>query len=164
MEVSVSILHNAKESTMVDLTLNSNPIVKDLLNGLEHEEGLELDDYRLCYQIGSDKFGLEEDESIQKIFEDHEHNGTFVAEMSKMGFFNPKPKVEIQLQNHGFVGEVSVLLGPCKNYEHFLMVRRSHTLNLPSKVLNFHWRQNKLGVVDEETDEGFIANQYWIEE
>ena len=164
MKVIVSILHNAKESTLAELTLTSNPSVKDLINGLEYEKGLEPDDYRLCYQIGEDKFGLEEDESITKLVKENETDGTFVAEMGKMGFFNPKPKVEIQYQNDDFVGEVSILLGPCRNFEHFLMVRQSQNLKLPSKILNFDWRQNKLGVIEEETNERFVAYQYWIED
>ena len=65
-------------------------------------------------------------------------------------------RVEINVEQ-SIVGDVSILMGDTKSFEHYLL----NSTNI-SITLRFKLRRNKIAIVEQETRTNYIAMQYLI--
>ena len=109
--------------------------VADLKAKLGQVEGFQRDRYRLYFKNGDHEECVDDDEILEDIAK---NGGNFVAEISKLSSPFEKCKVNITCDETDCVGEVGILIGTPKKFEHFLLTRRSNNFKLTRGILSSH--------------------------
>ena len=98
--------------------------VADLSCELKDFEGLQENDYRLVYRKSDYDEGLEDDELLVDVAK---ADGDFVAEVKQYNVFDGT--IQIACDND-LCGQVDVLMGSTKSFEHFRMTRETNKLKM----------------------------------
>merc|ERR1719414_1360051 len=111
----------------------------------------------MLYRKPTHDEALDDDDVLTDIVKD---DGHFVAEISKLGLFDGTIDLSYEDENH--IGDVNVLIGSPKDFEHFKLNHEKNNMKIANCKLNFKWLDNKLAVVEQETNAEYIAYQYFI--
>ena len=106
--------------------LEGKATILDLKEAFVNEEGYTLEQFRMVYRKADMDVPLDDTDKLEDI---EDHTGQFLVECPTMGIFDGK--LSLNVQDVKDVGEIAVLIGNKKCYEHFLMTRLVQDLKLP---------------------------------
>ena len=106
--------------------LEGKATILDLKEAFVNEEGYTLEQFRMVYRKADMDVPLDDTDRLEDI---EDHTGQFLVECPTMGIFDGK--LSLNVQDVKDVGEIAVLIGNKKCYEHFLMTRLVQDLTLP---------------------------------
>ena len=106
--------------------LEGKATILDLKEAFVNEEGYTLEQFRMVYRKADMDVPLDDTDRLEDI---EDHTGQFLVECPTMGIFDGK--LSLNVQDVKDVGEIAVLIGNKKCYEHFLMTRLVQDLKLP---------------------------------
>jgi len=111
--------------------------------------------------------GVEDDEMITDELEKLGESGEFLAKFSDLSM-NGEVKIDVE---KSFVGQIAILMGGTKLFEHFVLNHVQNPLAVPNAkvkqvvngLLPFEFCHNKIALVEKENKKDYIAMQYLIE-
>ena len=106
--------------------LEGKATIFDLKEAFTNEEGYTPEQLRMVYRTADMDVPLDDTDKLEDI---EDHTGQFLVECPTMGIFDGK--LSLNVQDVKDVGEIAVLIGNKKCYEHFLMTRLVQDLTLP---------------------------------
>lgn len=110
----------------LDFKLEQNALISDLKRKYGEEQGLDSNDrIRMFFKTESGLEGVEDDDRIADVCD---QSGELQVQLSNLSVLDGSVKIELEVSN---IGDIAILMGSVKSFEHYELNRETQTLTLP---------------------------------